>query len=313
MIPGRLGRGVSGRIAVSAHAFLNAGGYDERYSTWAPDDKDFNVRLQRLGYLAREIDPRFLDAIHHKDKLRFKEYPHARPDPATKEDEFYLSTDSTVVNYGDLGCGDVYRNFSPTPVSLAPLPTRLFGIGLHKTGTNSLHVALETLGYDSAHWGHPKKAKAIWLEMLEHGRSRTLERHYATSDLPIPLLYPDLDRAYPGSKFILTIRDESRWLASVEAHWSYDRNRYRASWDTDPITHTLHQSLYGRRDFDGETFLARYRRHNAEVEEYFADRPQDLLVMRMDEGAGFDELCAFLGNPLPPVPYPREYANGGAE
>ena len=38
---GRLPRGISGRIAVSKHAFLNAGGYDEKFDTWGPDDMGY--------------------------------------------------------------------------------------------------------------------------------------------------------------------------------------------------------------------------------------------------------------------------------
>ena len=36
---------------------------------------------------------------------------------------------------------------------------------------------------------------------------------------------------------------------------------------------------------------------------------QYLLVMEMDKGAGWFELCNFLGKPMPAEPYPRAYAN----
>jgi hypothetical protein len=65
----------------------------------------------------------------------------------------------------------VYRNFDPTPIHLNPLPTRIFGIGFHKTATNSLNAALKILGYDSAHWESGAWAKAIWKEMTGSGRS----------------------------------------------------------------------------------------------------------------------------------------------
>jgi hypothetical protein len=42
------------------------------------------------------------------------------------------------------------------------------------------------------------------------------------------------------------------------------------------------------------------------VVKYFINRPDDLLVMKMDNGAGWWELCNFLGKPIPNnVPYPR--------
>lgn len=137
------------------------------------------------------------------------------------------------------------------------------------------------------------------------GKSITLERYYALCDLPIPMLYRELDAAYPGSKFILTVRSESDWLKSVEWLWDPARNP-RYDWNVQPFTHPIHQALYGRTDFDATTFLERYRRHNAEVKEYFRDRPGDLLVMDMDHpGAGWPELCGFLNKPIPIVPYPR--------
>lgn len=306
MVQGRLKRGVSGRIALSVNAFLNAGGYDEKYVTWGPDDKDINVRLQRIGYEAVEIDEQYLDAIHHKDKLRFKEYPHAKPASDVGEDEFYLVNDATVVNFGVFGCGTVFRNFDATPIELKPLPTRIFGIGLHKTATSSLHMALKLMGFDSGHWETGSWAKAIWMEM-KAGRSATLEKSYALSDLPIPLLYRELDKAYPGSRFILTVRDESAWLESVRNHFS-DRNPFRWEWDVHPFPNRIHKELYGRKTFDADVFLERYRRHNAEVVEYFKHRPKDLLVMQMDKGAGWLQICSFLGKPIPSAPYPKAFA-----
>lgn len=90
----------------------------------------------------------------------------------------------------------------------------------------------------------------------------------------------------------------------MRKHWSYEENKYRIQWDTDPFSHRVHQILYGRTDFDSLVFLERYRRHNREVMDYFKDRPSDLLVMDMDDGAGWPELCGFLGVPVPAEPYP---------
>jgi hypothetical protein len=306
---GRKLRGCGGRIAVTRDAFLNAGGYDEKYETWASDDKDFVGRLLRMGYRGVEIDLRFLESIPHGDGIRFKEYPHIRETAGSDELEIEAST-ATIANYGRFGCGTVYRNFSPIPpILLEPMPTRIFGIGLHKTATNSLNAALKILGYDSVHWRSPRHAKTIWDEMKATGKSAAIEAHYATSDLPIALLYKELDRAYPGSKFILTTRQTSEWIESVKNHWSYEKNQWRASWDTDCFTHKIHRELYGQTEFDETVFRERYFRHTREVAEYFGSDPEDkLLVMLMGYGMGWPELCGFLGKPIPSVPYPKEYA-----
>jgi hypothetical protein len=295
-------KGSNGRIVVSARAFLKAGGYNEKFDSWGPDDKDFNIRIRRLGYAPKLIDSVFLETILHNDRLRFREYPHVKN---TKGYNFAIKVEDskeTIANYGRVGMGTVYRDSQP--ISLGPLPTRIFGIGMHKTGTTSLHQAFQILGYDSGHWNNAHWAKAIWREMNDIGHSPTLERSYALSDLPIPLLYKELDRAYPGSKFILTIRPEDDWLRSVRQHWSND-NQYRHQWDIDPFTHAIHKALYGQSEFNETIFRERFRRHNTEVKEYFRDRPTDLLVMDISSGNCWPKLCEFLGRPIPDVAYPK--------
>lgn len=304
-------RGVSGRIAVSASAFVKVGGYDEKYETWSPDDKDFNLRLRRMGYTAVEVDLAFLLGVPHNDKMRFKEYKHVS---RTGEDDFKIDV-STVVrvapNHGAFGCGTVYKNFDfSAPIALGPLPSKIFGIGMHKTATTSLHHALEILGFDSWHWSSAHAAKAIWREMNNIGTSPTVDKYDALSDLPIPMLYRQLDRAYPGSKFILTVRDEHSWLDAVSRHFDPRYNRFRDGWSKDPFTNRVHQVLYGRQEFDAAIFLDRYRRHTRGVLEYFADRRDDLLVMKIgDESTGWDSLCGFLGEPKPMMGYPRSYVD----
>jgi Sulfotransferase domain/N-terminal domain of galactosyltransferase len=320
--PDRLPRGISGRIAVTAKAFLLAGGYDEKYETWGPDDKDFNLRLRNLGFERVEIDRCYLSSVPHNERMRFKEYPHIYSNPDYDSAfEIGCSTEITIANFGAFGCGTVYRNFCSDAlryfrnrpegiqngIQLAPLPTRIFGIGMHKTATTSLHFALQALGFDSAHWLSTQWVRQIWREMNWFGRSKTLEGHYALCDLPIPLLFRLLDGAYPGSKFVLTIRREDLWLKSVQDHWNPETNPYRAGWDSDAFSHRMHELLYGRRDFDAPTMLARYRKHNADVLAYFKNRPGDLLTMNMDDGAGWPELCGFLGKPIPASAYPRKF------
>lgn len=301
-VVGRARQGLAGRIVVSRQMFMKTGGYDERYLVWAPEDEDFKSRLRRLGAVGKIIGNEFLYVIPHKDGLRFKEYPDAKPTPETEAaalKKIRESTD-TIANWGDFGCGQVYRIFGEQAVPLNPVPTRVFGIGMHKTATTSLHHALKILGFDSAHWTGPWWAKRVWEEM-QVGRSLTVEQHYAMCDLPFTLLYRELDKAYPGSKFILTLRDERAWVESVRTHWQVNSHRY--GWDQDCFTHRCHHLLYGRKSFDAETMVARFRRHNAEVREYFKDRPADLLTTT----PGWNDLCSFLGCPAPNVPYPFEF------
>lgn len=305
--PGRLARGIAGRIVVSASSFVNAGGYNEKYNTWAPEDLDFNLRLRRMGYRAVEIDRSHLGGIPHHDRLRFREYPEARKYLDGEEDRIVNASTDTVVNFGKIGCGTVYRNFGVVPTELKPIPARIFGIGMHKTATTSFHRAMQLLGFNSAHWLRGDWARDIWNEMTTAGRSRTLERHYALSDLPIAILYEQLDKAYPNSKFVLTIRDEDKWVNSARKHWSYEHNPSRWEWDVYPFMNKMHNIVYGRRDFHEPTFRARYRKHNADVLAYFKNRPSDLFVLDMEQNPGWPALCRFLDQPVPPFVYPTEY------
>ena len=307
MVQGVLPRGISGRIVVTSQAFLKAGGYDEKHDTWGPDDKNFNHRLRMLGYEAVEIAPHYIDAVRHNDKMRFKEYPHITKGDYDLDHSHMPEPDCAVANFGNFGCGVVYRNQSPNPIRLDPLPTRIFGIGMHKTGTTSLHHALEILGFDSAHWNSAHWAKRIWREMNQQGRSPTLEKHYALSDFPITTLFKKLDAGYPGSKFILTLRKEQKWLESVRNHWDATKNPFRSGWDNDPFTNIIHKKVYGKTTFDPYVMIHRYRNHHWDVVEYFENRPSDLLIMNIDEGAGWKELCAFLNVPIPNVPYPKKF------
>jgi hypothetical protein len=304
-------KGCNGRMAYTTDAFLLAGGYDEKFSSWSPDDKDLNIRLRRLGHVPKVLPRKFVRTILHNNRMRFKEYPQARKNHGRCFDIKLDDSCDTIANFGKIGCGTVFRNFWPRPMELKPLPTRVFGIGMHKTATTSLHLAMRELGFNSAHWTSAHWAKALWREMNNFGRSLLVEKHYHLCDLPIQLLYRKLDQAYPGSKFILTMTNEDAWIKAAELHWDASHNPMRAYWDHDPFTNRIHSVLYGREDFDRETFVQRYRHHNADVLHYFRDRPDDLLVMNMSDGAGYPELCGFLGKPVPSRPYP--HGNNDAE
>lgn len=305
MQPGKMRRGVSGRIAMTARDFILTGGYDEAYEDWGPDDKDMNIRLERLGRVPLEIPEQYLEAVHHQDKLRFREYPHARPKPGCSAEQFYPGHDCVVANGGVIGCGVVYKNYGWDATVFNPIPSRIFCIGNQKTGTQSLDHALKLLGYDSAHWLSGMWAKTIVEEMREHGRSRTVEQHYALSDLPITFLYKELDKAYPGSKFILTTVPDKQWLEAMRKHFSYEGNVFRKDWDKWPAANWIHRQMYGQTKFDEVKFYERHLAHNLGVVDYFRNRPGALLVLPLNDGDLWSKLCRFLDRPTPDRAFPH--------
>lgn len=177
-------------------------------------------------------------------------------------------------------------------------PRKVFGIGFHKTGTKSLAQALHLLGYKVT---GPNEVYNPRIAEVVHDVARALaETHDAFQDNPWPLLYREMDQAFPGSRFILTLRPTEKWIASVVSHFGRD--------DT-----PMRQWIYGVGHPAGneDIFVQRYERHNREVRAYFAQRPGDLLEISITEGDGWEKLCPFLGVPVPARAFPK--ANTAAD
>ncbi len=143
---------------------------------------------------------------------------------------------------------------------------------------------------------HPKEL----LQSLDH---EVVEKHQAFTDNPIPFLYRELDARHPGSRFIHTERDEEAWLKSVE--WLHSEGRIKFHWHLIPEIDEINMRLYGRLDFDPEVFLAAYRAHKLGVREHFKERPDDLLIIDITRGDGFEKICPFLDMPVPEEAFPH--------
>jgi hypothetical protein len=169
---------------------------------------------------------------------------------------------------------------------------KVFCIGFHKTGTTSLGEALELLGYRVT---GPDGTRDPDIAENVHLLAESLVVEYdAFQDNPWPILYREMDEKCPGSKFILTERDPDAWIQSQVRQFGTKETPMR-KW------------IYGVGCPEGneEIFLERYKRHNREVREYFGGRPDDLLVMDLAAGDGWEKLCPFLGKDVPEAPFPH--------
>lgn len=174
---------------------------------------------------------------------------------------------------------------------------KVFGVGLSKTGTTSLHAALERLGLRSLH--NPESMLRV--EDGELRFSPALAAEYdSLSDLPIAAFYRELDRAFPGSRFVLTTRSEEPWLVSCATH--FDPSAFQPN----EVVRKLVERVYGSPVFDANTFRASLRKHESAVRDYFANRPSDLLVIDIDDADKWTPLCRFLGMSAPGASYPHE-------
>ena len=160
---------------------------------------------------------------------------------------------------------------------------KIFGIGLAKTGTTSLNDAFAILGIASI--GCPTSVASI-------------RRFDAATDGIVADQFEELDRTFPNSRFIYTVRDRDSWLRS------YTRYRGRKLPASQAHLDKV-ERLYGTAGTESRVLLDSYERHDRHVREYFRDRPDDLLVMNICGGeADWESLCAFLGKPVPDVPFP---------
>lgn len=168
----------------------------------------------------------------------------------------------------------------------------MFGIGLSRTGTTSLAAALHRLGYRTVHFPDPGP--------LLVGDFSVFDAVDAATDTPVTAFFPLLDQRYPGSRFVLTVREMEGWLGSVEELF-----RRRTQGERGPVAE-IRRLVYGRVTFDREHFRAAYERHVAWVRGYFRGRPGDLLEMDLGAGDGWEALCGFLGAGVVRGPFPRE-------
>jgi 3'-phosphoadenosine 5'-phosphosulfate (PAPS) 3'-phosphatase len=174
---------------------------------------------------------------------------------------------------------------------------KIFGIGLSKTGTSSLAQALQSLGFKTRDNMGATRYTAGDLASIDMA---TVETHDALTDTPIPSFYRELDARFPGSRFILTVRDREGWLKSCMKQFN---SRFAAG--QSESNRRLFEDLYGTNEFDPALFAAGYDRFVAGALEYFKDRPGDLLVLNVTAGEGWEKLCPFLGRSIPEVPFPK--------
>lgn len=166
------------------------------------------------------------------------------------------------------------------------LGMKVFCIGFQKTGTSSLRDALGQIGYSvTGVFGRDVPLDELRRSFVERGLE-IAARYDAVEDMPWPLMFRELDAAFPGSKFILTMRSTDRWYRSIADH--FGANPYhiqQLTYGDDAPAPVGHEQRY--REV--------YEAHNAAVQAYFADRPDDFLEFWLERGDGWDKLGAFLG------------------
>ena len=192
---------------------------------------------------------------------------------------------------------------------------KVIGAGFGRTGTHSLKLALETLGFSPCHHMYEVRDNPGQLPLWQAAvRGETVDwdlafqGYQAQVDWPGSRFWKQLSHHFPKAKVILTVRDPDVWFKSLMATVypsitigrQIDPNPHtRAA--ADMIYQTVHQQLFGGRMDDRDHVLKVYHAHIAEVQATIP--PERLLTF--DVNQGWAPLCDFLGVGVPATEFPR--------
>lgn len=177
---------------------------------------------------------------------------------------------------------------------------KVFCIGFNKTATTSVLQAFRILGLQPA--ASPNTlptGQGLVRSALEGDFQPLVEvarRFRSFKDRPwnIGACYQAMDRAFPGSRFVLTLRDEDAWWRSVH------------TWVTEVKPHllTLYFRHLGVDELTREAFVSGLRRRNEDIRAHFRGR-DNLLELDPASDRAWADLCGFLGEPVPGCPFPH--------
>lgn len=193
---------------------------------------------------------------------------------------------------------------------------KVIGAGFGRTGTLSLKLALEQIGFGPCYHmvdliANPERAP-LWQAATE-GREvdwgEVLDGYESTVDWPGCSFYRQLIDTFPDAKVLLTVRDPDAWYESTrrsiyEAAMAGRRGELEEldNREVMGVIGTLIWSGTFKERFEDRDFaIGVFNRHNDEVRASVP--PERLLVHEVREG--WDPVCAFLGVPVPDEPFPR--------
>lgn len=200
--------------------------------------------------------------------------------------------------------------------------TKYFCIGRNKTGTTSLEKAFKDLGFIV---GKQREAELLSNKYYFNDNFDPIIKYCRTAqvfqDVPFswPNTYKHLDKAYPGSKFILTVRDNpEQWYNSVtkfhaklfgkDGNIPTAEDLKKAEYIKKGAVYNV-VKLYNTPDSDPynkETFIAHYENYNNEVLDYFKNRPDDLLVINISKTDDYKKFVKFINVESPDTKFPWE-------
>ncbi|RBW45710.1 sulfotransferase family protein [Psychromonas sp. B3M02] len=163
--------------------------------------------------------------------------------------------------------------------------SKIFIIGLPRTGTTSISVAFLNLGYKVAHTAFTKQSFVL---------------ADVVTDCPCFSDYQQLDKLFPGARFVYLTRDLTNWLPSVQG--LLKKMLPKLDTNTGDFSPVLKRSFNETFDLTSPDLLNEqhlidcYQTHQQQVLSYFAGRT-NFLSIDISETNSYSQLCEFLTIP----------------
>ena len=194
---------------------------------------------------------------------------------------------------------------------------KVVGAGFGRTGTLSLALALEELGFSKCHHmrelNNVSAQAKIWKSISEGADvdwSQIFKGYQACVDWPSSIYWKPLVKFYPDSKVILTTRSEESWYRSTydtiypkTAKASKIKLLFNRKFKNkvDMCNNAIWNGIFEGRFEDRDFAIQKFRDH---IEQVTKAIPEDrLLVFNVSQG--WQPLCDFLNAPIPDLPFPH--------
>ncbi|KAI3324668.1 P-loop containing nucleoside triphosphate hydrolase protein [Xylariaceae sp. AK1471] len=226
-----------------------------------------------------------------------------------------------------------YVDTVPAPDPESVKGKKVIVLSYSRSGTLGLCKAMEFLNYKPYNMGQVVQNGYSHLKMFHEalqikrsGQGKPYSRadfdkwmwNYDALTIVPCYLTEEIVRAYPDAKFILTVREPEAWARSI---WDtigllsvrtqsfpmrlfkyFDKTDLQFTRLVDLIFDVISRG-HGRTEAGFEAAMKEYEEYNAKAKELVpADR---LLVVKLEDGLGWEEICPFLGMEIPTIPYPR--------
>lgn len=155
---------------------------------------------------------------------------------------------------------------------MTKMSIKILNIGLPRTGTYSLSVALAILGYKTKHY--PSSLEEI-------------SSYDAACE--VTFSYEDLEKSYPNSLYIFTTRNLDEWIASCYRH-STNKNR--------PGFRLMKWNPFWK---DPNLWKNIYLEKKESIKKINKEK---LLILDLNQNINWSKICNFLNKPIPDCSYP---------